>query len=224
VACLVTLLGGESTGKSTLANALCEQLNGNGVRTAVVPEHLRQWCAAHGRVPHADEQAELAQMQAQWIDEATALQDLQVVVADTTPLVIAAYSELYFGDSGLLAKALQWQRRADLTLLMGLDLAWAPDGLFRDSAARREATDAVLRRELQAAAIAFHTVYGHGAARMRPALRLIGRVMQRALGEVDAHGAPGPRPWSCEACGDVGCEQRLFTALLPRRSTEEKFP
>jgi HTH-type transcriptional regulator, transcriptional repressor of NAD biosynthesis genes len=224
VARVVTLLGGESTGKTSLTHALCERLNDQGVTTCVVPEHLRLWCETRGRAPRADEQAELARTQARLIDEAATRQDVQVVLADTTPLVIAVYSELYFDDMGLLPEARDWQRRVDLTLLMGLDLPWVSDGFFRDSAAIRDATDVVLRRELQLAGIAFQTIYGRGPARLEQALRILGRVLVRDLGTSNPDWPTGRRPWTCETCSDPDCEHRLFTALLARDTTGAPRP
>lgn len=216
---VVTLLGGESTGKTTLANALVGALAAQGVAATLVPEHLRHWCRQHGRAPHVHEQAALAREQGRLIDQAAADPATELVIADTAPLVIAAYSELYFDDRSLTPGALAWQGRADLTLLGGLDLPWVPDGLFRDSPAVREATDAVLRRHLQAAGLPFQTVYGRDGERTAQALRAICRLLGRALvPPPDASWVGGRRPWGCEKCSDPDCEHRLFSALLARDS------
>ena len=143
---------------------------------------------------------------------------MEVVIADTTALMVAAYSALYFQATELLEPALAAQRACDLTLLMGLDLPWTPDGLFRDSPAVRDATDSLLRRELQGAGIAFQTVYGQGETRLRQALRAIGTALGRRLVKDDPALANGLRPWSCENCSDPDCEHRLFTGLLSRPS------
>jgi len=127
----------------------------------------------------------------------------------------AAYSELYFQDGSLLAGARAAQAACDLTLLMALDIPWQPDGLFRDSPALREATDALLRRELQGGGIAYQTVHGQGDARLRQALRAIGRALGRPLVDEDPALTAGRGTWTCEHCSDPGCEHRLFTGLLP---------
>ena len=215
----VTLLGGESTGKTTLAQALHRQLTDQGVSTAIVPEHLRQWCASQGRAPLAHEQSALAAEQARRIDDAAALPGVRVVLADTAPLVIAAYSELYFNDSSLYPSAISWQSGVGLTLLMGLDLPWVADGLFRDSPEVRDATDAAIRRQLQAAALPYQTVHGQGDARARQALRAIGAALGQPLTPSDPVWPHGRRPWNCEKCSDPDCEHRLFTQLLQQRPT-----
>lgn len=218
MALTVTLIGGESSGKSSLAQALQLALGAQDVRNTLVPERLRTWCARHGRAPQAHEQAERAQDQHQAIAAAAQDTTTEVVVADTTALVIAAYSELYFEDRSLWGAAIEQQRRYDLTLLMGLDLPWVPDGLFRDGPALRAATDAVLRRELQTAGIAFQTLYGPLDRRLPQALRAIGSRLGRPLSAEDPAWSTGRRPWACDNCSDPACEHRLFTALLKQRT------
>ncbi len=219
MALTVTLIGGESSGKSTLAQALQPALDAQGVRNILVPEQLRIWCERHGRAPMAHEQAERAQDQCHAIAMAQA-PTVDVVLADTTALVVAAYSELYFEDRSLWSDAIEQQRTYDLTLLMGLDLPWVPDGLFRDGPALREATDGLLRRELQAAGIAFQTLYGPLERRVQQALRAIGPLLGRSLVAEDLHRVQGRRPWTCEKCSDPDCEHRLFTQLLQQRNRE----
>jgi nicotinamide riboside kinase len=214
----VTLLGGESTGKTQLGQALHRSMCSMGLACALVPEHLRAWCADQARVPQAHEQAAIALEQARLIDEAATTPGVRVVLADTSPLLTAVYSDLYFGDQTLYSGALDWQRRAGLTLLMGLDLPWVPDGLFRDSAAVREATDTALRQALQAAGLPYQTVHGKGEARTRQALRAIGAALGQPLVTNDPAWPAGRRPWSCDTCSDPGCEHRLFTQLLQRRT------
>lgn len=211
---VVTLLGGESTGKTTLALALSARLEALGLSVRLVPEHLRQWCAGQGRAPRADEQAGIAREQARQIDAAASQSATQIVIADTAPVVVAAYSELYFNDRSLMPEALRWQAGVGLTLLMGLDLPWVPDGLFRESAAVRDATDAVLRRELQGACLPFQAIYGQGPSREAQALRAIGRILGRDLSASPDDWAQGRRPWICEKCSDPECEHRLFSRLL----------
>lgn len=213
----VALLGGESSGKSTLALGLQHYLSSaHGLHAICVTEHLREWSDAAGRAPHAHEQAALAEEQTRRIAAVRRTPGVDVVLADTTALMVAAYSALYFDDRSLFASALAAQRACDLTLLMGLDLPWVPDGLFRDSPAVREAIDTLLRRELQNAGIAFQTVYGQAQARQQQALRAIGTALGRPLVAQDPVLTNGLRPWSCENCSDPDCEHRLFTGLLAR--------
>lgn len=224
MALVVTLLGGESTGKTSLARALCGHLAEAGQNAEMVPEYLRHWCEQQGRAPHAHEQAELAREQARLTDEMASRHGVDIVIADTSPLVIAAYSELYFNDHSLWPEALAWQRHVDLTLLMGLDLPWVADGFFRDSPAVRDAVDTSIRRELQAAGLAFQTIHGHGQARTEQALRAIGRCLRLNLTTTEQSLTNGRRAWSCDKCSDPACEHRLFSGLLARNNTGDARP
>lgn len=216
----IALLGGESSGKSTLSVELTRSLQAHGLRVTLVPEHLRTWCTAAGRAPLAHEQAAIAAEQDRQI--AAALDtDVDVVVADTTGLVVAAYSAHYFADESLWPSALAFQRTVDLTLLMGLDLPWQPDGLFRDSPAVRQAIDRLLRAAMQQAGLPFTPVYGQGTQRQAQALRavqnLLGSRLDRPLVASEALLEQGSGRWSCDNCSDPECEHRLFSSLVRQR-------
>ena len=168
---VVALLGAESTGKTTLAAEIGSALAARGLSTAVVGEALREFCDANARTPRRDEQAAIAAAQSERIDGAAARHD--VVVADTSALMIAVYSDFVFADRSLYAGALAAQRRCDLTLVTALDLPWQPDGLQREGAHVRAPVDALLRAALAGAQIAFTTIAGAGDERVAAALRAI---------------------------------------------------
>lgn len=220
LAACVALLGGESSGKTTLSLELVRALQAHGLRVALVPEHLRLWCEAAGRAPHAYEQAAIAAEQDRQI-EAARQGPVDVVVADTTGLVVAAYSAHYFADDRLWPDTLACQRSIDLTLLMGLDLPWQPDGLFRDSPAVRAAVDRRLREALQEAGLPFTPVYGSGPQRLAQALRAVqnrlGARLARPLVPSDAVLEEGSGRWSCDNCSDPECEHRLFSSRVRQR-------
>ena len=172
---VIALLGAESTGKSTLAAGLGAALGARGLRVDVVAEALREFCEREGRTPRADEQAAIAATQTRRIEEAAA--SSEIVVADTTALMIAVYSDLLFGDTNLYAAAEAAQRRCDLTLLTALDLPWQADGFIRDGAHVREPVDARVRAALARAGVAFVPVAGLGAARLDAALAAVDRAV-----------------------------------------------
>jgi len=150
---LITLLGAECTGKSTLAPALARHFN-----AGLVTEYLREWCAAHGRTPQQHEQAHIAAEQAARIDAAA--QQHELVICDTTPLITALCSQHYFNDDALLADALAFQRRCDLTLLCAPDLPWEADGFLRDGPEVRSRFDARLRVALTAHDLPWLDIHG----------------------------------------------------------------
>jgi NadR type nicotinamide-nucleotide adenylyltransferase len=157
---LVALLGAECTGKSTLAQALAHELG-----AGLVGEYLREWCKTHGRTPQQHEQAHIAAEQAARIAEAARTHEL--VICDTTPLLTALFSQHYFGDDSLLADALDFQRRCDLTLVCAPDLPWQADGFLRDGPEVRAALDERLCRALRDADLPWVDVVGDAADRLR---------------------------------------------------------
>jgi nicotinamide riboside kinase len=182
----IAILGAESTGKSTLAADLARALDGTlpvsdrppGSPSACwVPEVLRQWCEEAGRTPRADEQAGILQAQHARIEHAAGTHG--IVVCDTTGVMTAVYSRMVFGDRSLEAPALAWHRSIDLTLLMALDLPWVADGLQRDGPHVREPVDRCLRELLGAGGLACTVIGGVGPARLRHALSVARRALER---------------------------------------------
>jgi nicotinamide riboside kinase len=168
---VVALLGAESTGKTTLAGQIGAVLASRGNAVEVVGEVLREFCDLHGRTPRRDEQAAIAAAQTARIDAAAGRAG--IVVADTTALMIAVYSDFVFADPSLYDDALAAQRRVDLTLVTALDLPWRADGLQRDGEHVREPVDARLRAALAGAGVASTTIAGVGEQRLAAAVAAI---------------------------------------------------
>lgn len=164
---LITLLGAECTGKSTLGEALAAHFH-----AVLVPEYLRDWCNTHGRTPQQHEQAHIAAEQAARI--AAALRTHDLVFSDTTPLITAVCSQHYFNDDSLLPGAVAFQRRCDLTLLCAPDLPWQADGFQRDGPAVRAHVDARLRTALAGHDLPWIDIRGDDRARLAQALSAIG--------------------------------------------------
>lgn len=145
---LISVVGGESTGKSVLAAEL-------GVRlpAVVVPESLRCWVDQHGRVPQRNEQADV--MAEHRDSEIAALfqagrTGVPWVVSDSGPLMTAVYSVQYYGDDSLLPRALTSTMRSDLVVWCQDDFPWQPDP-------QRDGSDARARsQEILAAIFADH--------------------------------------------------------------------
>jgi nicotinamide riboside kinase len=207
----ICLLGAESTGKSTLAQELAAHFRSQGRSAVAVPEVLREWCSRAGRTPRPEEQLPIAQEQEARADAAAA--QAEIVIADTSALMVAIYGAMLFEGGALYRFAIERQRTYDSTLVTGLDLPWVPDGLQRDGPEGRAAVDAQVRDTLAAAAIAYRVVYGTGPERLRNALL--------ALGQAQAQPAGASRAWtwSCEKCSDPACEHRLFSALIEQRGS-----
>jgi nicotinamide riboside kinase len=205
---VVALLGAESTGKTTLARALGGALSNADCRVAVVPEYLREFCELQGRTPRQDEQQRIAREQTRRIEAAAMTHDL--VVADTTALMIAIYSEHIFGDASLHASALRAHANCNLTLLTALDLPWLADGLMRDGPQVREPIDAMVRAALDRAGEPYSIVFGTGAARLEAAVASVRRAFRPEPSSTE--GSDARWHWHCERCGDADGERHT---LLP---------
>ena len=201
---VVALLGAESTGKTTLAQSLVQTLGAERRSVALVGEYLREFCDERGRTPREDEQLGIAEEQTRRIE--LAARDHDIVIADTTALMIAVYSEIVFGDKSLYARAEAAHREGcNLTLLTALDLPWQADGLQRDGPHVREPVDAQVRAALARAQVPWSVVFGTGSARGDAALASVRRALAPPDGDENTRGARWQ--WHCERCGDADCER-----------------
>ena len=178
-----------------------------------IPEYLRTWCDQNKRTPRKNEQLAIATEQVRQIGAASALSTCDILIADTTALTIAVYSDLLFDDRSLYDMAMANQRNFDATLLMGLDMPWVEDGIQRDGAHMREPVDSALRTALTLGGIQFQVVYGTGESRLQNALRCLNLAVKTSL-ETNENRPQRLRNWVCERCSDPVCEHRLFQDLL----------
>lgn len=200
MALTVTLLGGVSSGNTTLAQSLLSTLERqHGLQCVALEDGLRRWCINHGRTPSAHEQATIATEQTEHIAEAAERPGVDVVVADTTALMTAAYSEQYFQDTGLWAQALRSQSTYAHTWLMGQATPCRTDGL--------------LRKRLDDAGLAYATLWGTAHERLAQALHTLKRPL--GLDLADGPERDSRRTWRCENCADPESEHRLF-GFCPR--------
>jgi nicotinamide riboside kinase len=206
---IIALLGAESTGKSALAHALAQHLQQQGVDAVVVDEYLRTWCAEHGRTPQQHEQAHIAAHQHARTMQAAAQH--HTVIADTTALMTAVYSEYVFKDTSLYPLALEQQHAMHATLVTGLDMPWQADGFQREGAHVREPVDTLLRLALGRGAIGYQTVYGLGQERLQTALNCLSASL--GLKVPEEKGVAKKWAWVCDKCSDPECEHQLFTRL-----------
>ena len=167
---LICLIGAESTGKTTLAQALAAHFN-----CPWVPEYLREFCESRGLTPARTEQSLI--LETQLIRETAALVAAQVanapyVFCDTAPLLTAIYSEFVFGDQSLFPRARALQARYALTLVLDPDIAWVADEQ-RDGANVRQPITEMIESELAASTVPTAKICGQSDARFASALRAI---------------------------------------------------
>lgn len=164
----VALLGAESTGKSTLAQALAARY-----RTVWVPEYLREFVEVNARVPREDDQPGIARTQLE--REATLAADARgFLFCDTTPLMTAVYSRIYWGRVPPDLLALEAAHDYAYTLVAAPDLPWVPDGLQRESEAVRLRVHAQLVAVLEERGIPFVLLTGELEERVGQVEALIG--------------------------------------------------
>jgi nicotinamide riboside kinase len=140
----IALLGGESTGKSTLAAALAQRLNASMVR-----EFGREyWVAKKGVLTSAD-MSFIALRQSR-LERLAAARATGYVVCDTTPLTTLMYHRWTLPDGENLPPRMVKlaAQHYDLTVLCGDDIAHEQDGT-RDSAAFRSRQQTDYRAHLQ---------------------------------------------------------------------------
>jgi nicotinamide riboside kinase len=215
----IAIVGAESTGKSELAKQLEQHFQAQGKSVQHIPEYLRTWCDLNKRTPRKEEQLAIAREQIRQIDSAPWTDSTgEILLADTTALTVAVYSDLLFNDISLYDMALVHQRSFDATLLMGLDLPWVQDGIQRDGAHMREPVDTALRDALSRGGIQFQVVYGVGESRLLNALRCLNSHVEAAASEDSTlkSQAQRLRNWVCERCSDPVCEHRMFRDLIQK--------
>jgi HTH-type transcriptional regulator, transcriptional repressor of NAD biosynthesis genes len=127
----VCVLGGESSGKTTLARALAEALH-----TVWVPEYGRARCEQLGTgAPSLDELLHIAQTQVEH-ERALAMRANGWLVCDTSPLTTCLYAELDHGEVPIALHELS-HRHYDLVVLCEPDFGFVQDGTRRDAGFRR---------------------------------------------------------------------------------------
>jgi NadR type nicotinamide-nucleotide adenylyltransferase len=166
----IALLGAESTGKSTLAAALARRYG-----TLWVPEYLREFVEVNARVPREDDQGGIARTQRE--RELLLARDARVrdfLFVDTTPLMTAVYSRIYWGR--VPPDLLAWEAAHDYawTLVAAPDLPWVPDGLQRESEQVRQRVHAQLQAVLDERRIPVTVLTGELEERLRQVEALIG--------------------------------------------------
>lgn len=148
----VAFIGGESTGKTTLARGLAERMG-----TQWVPEYGRTLWEAQGGELHPQDLLRIVEEQPRG-EDAASLSAKRWLFCDTTPLVTLGYSNWMFGTApdALLQAA---TRPYDLLFLCAPDIAFDQDGT-RVGEAFRARQHAWYLEQLQARGLPFVLLEG----------------------------------------------------------------
>ena len=145
----VRVVGGESTGKTTLADLVARRFT-----TTWVPEWGRAYSDpkdARGEPWSTEDFVAIASEQARLEDIAARRAD-RVLVCDTDPLTTGIWHRVYLGTRAPDVDAIGAQRRYALTLLAGTDIAWKQDGDRNSDAERRRQQAELVERLVETGA------------------------------------------------------------------------
>jgi len=174
----VLVIGGESTGKSTLTKNLEEYYLNNGIRAYGIQEYARHWIDTR-----LDGDMDKLQFKHITLFGTTQMSRVryyqqngvnQLVISDTDAIVSSVFQQLYFGkiDQALIDEA--DLEKFDLALLLYPDVPWVNDGQRNlGEWAMRMNVFEMLRFELSKRNIPYVIVKGEWGARFKTATRAI---------------------------------------------------
>lgn len=164
----VAILGAESSGKSTLSEALARDY-----ATIWVPEYLREFVDVQARVPREEDQFGIARTQLAR-EDAAALCAGRFLFCDTTALMTALYSRVYWDRVDAQLAQLAARHEYAFTLVTAPDGPWEPDGLQRESEEVRQMVHRMLLEMLAARGIRYTLLEGALAQRLHQVHALLG--------------------------------------------------
>ena len=164
----VTLVGAESTGKSTLTEALAAEL-----RTVWIPEHGRWYWEGRRHLENrgwtTDEFRRIALCQQRLAADLARLADHSVVINDTDALVTSIWHQRYLGHIDAELERLAKSGLPDLYLVCAPDFAWVQDGT-RESNGHRQAMHQRTLEAVAATGVPWLLLTGGPRTRLRTAL------------------------------------------------------
>jgi NadR type nicotinamide-nucleotide adenylyltransferase len=165
----IAVVGPESTGKSTIAQAVARHFD-----TVCVPEYAREYCKnLHNEYTLQDE-VNMYYGQIALENTLIPLAKNNLLICDTTIMTIKIWCDYLFGDTPQDVKDEINNRHYDLYLLMDIDLPWEEDPL-RDFPEHREHFMGVWESELKSLKANYIIISGLGDERLKNALEAINR-------------------------------------------------
>jgi len=186
----IVITGPESTGKTTLAEQLAARY-----RTSWVPEFARGYLDEVNARRTVDaiclreDLDPIARGQIATEDEAASRAN-RAVFCDTDALSTKIYAEHYFGEGACppwIAR-LARERRADLHLLLDVDVPWVPDPQ-RDRPQLRDELHAIWRRELAAAGRRVVEIRGGWDERFAGAVSAVDEILRLPIDSATPRGS-----------------------------------
>ncbi len=167
----VCLLGAESTGKTTLAQALAKHFS-----TVWVPEYAREYleskkgfCELMDIIPIAEGQVALEDSLAQHAN--------RLLICDTNLIATMVWSEHYFSFCPAEILDMVNERKYDFYLVPDIDLPWIDDGL-RDSPGHRDWFHNRFLSEVQHREVPYAILSGAFQKRLDTAIQTINAILK----------------------------------------------
>jgi len=162
----IAIVGGESTGKSTMSAYLAKHYH-----TVWVPEYAREYCEKLTEPPTW--QDEINMFEGQLALESSLLsQANRILICDTTFITVKIWSDHMFGKAPQQVIDELARHHYDFYLLLNIDLPWQDDPL-RDFPDKREHFMQVWHQELKALDANYVLISGIGPERYRNAIQAI---------------------------------------------------
>lgn len=172
----VSIVGAESTGKTTLATALAQHY-----RTSWVPEFGRTYCL--GKLPsenfqhwYSQEFPFIAQKQIE-LEDQLARTCNKILICDTDTFATNLWHERYLGNLSPVVAAVDRNKKMDLHLLTNTEILFVQDGV-RDGEQIRSAMHLRFLKELGAQSKPFLLLSGSRQHRLQQAIAACESILQ----------------------------------------------
>lgn len=172
----IAVVGPESTGKSSVAEALARHYG-----TVCVPEYAREYCRNLNRTYTLQDELNMFYGQLALERSVAPLARHGLLFCDTTFLTVKIWCDHLFDHTPVEVVDALAAIRYDFYLLMDIDLPWEDDPL-RDFPNEREHFKKIWQAELRALDANYVEISGLGAARFDNALAATDRFLKTAEG------------------------------------------
>lgn len=162
----IAIVGGESTGKSTMSAYLAKYYN-----TVWVPEYAREYCEKLTEPPTWQDEINMFEGQLA-LEESLSAQANKILICDTTFITVKIWSDHIFGRSPQQVIDELARHHYDFYLLLNIDMPWQHDPL-RDFPDKREHFMQVWHNELKALNANYVLISGLGQQRYDNAVQAI---------------------------------------------------
>ncbi len=172
----VVLTGPESTGKTTLAKALAEQLGGEWV-----PEYARTYVAALQRPYVYKDLMHIYDHQRRILDDLSERKK-PFLFLDTDLVILKVWFREVYGQVPEEMDENIRKRKIDLYLLCRPDIPWVPDPVRENPGRRRDELFNMYEKELMAAGLPYEIVSGKGEERLESAAGSVRKHLHKKTG------------------------------------------